>query len=184
MFGFQGRTHPSGCPWIHSLRTPSSSHRPFPVFLERGRADDIEILMRRVDGSDFWGSLTIRLHRTDDAVVMQGVITDISHRRESLERLHKTVMGTVSAMGRLVDMKDPYTAGHQERVAHLATAIATEAGLSPERIEGVNIAGKLHDMRQDVRSRRDPHKAGGCVSRRDAPSENPSGKRLQHPAQH
>ncbi len=146
MFGFQGQDSPIGMPMDSFVADPEFISATIPDLLERGRADDVEILMRRVDGSDFWGSLTIRLHRTDDAVVMQGVIADISHRRESLERLHKTVMGTVSAMGRLVDMKDPYTAGHQERVAHLATAIATEAGLSPERIEGVNIAGKLHDI--------------------------------------
>lgn len=146
MFAFQGQDSPIGMPMDSFITDPEFFAQAIPELLEKGRADDVEILMHRVDGTDFWGSLTIRLHRTDDAVVMQGVITDISHRRESLERLHKTVMGTVSAMGRLVDMKDPYTAGHQERVAHLATAIATEAGLSQERIEGVNIAGKLHDI--------------------------------------
>lgn len=146
MFGFQEQDSPIGMPVDSFVSDQELLAASIPRLLERGRADDVELLMRRVDGSDFWGSLTIRLNRTDDAVVMQGVITDISHRRESLDKLHKTVMGTVSAMGRLVDMKDPYTAGHQERVAHLATAIATDAGLSQERIEGVNIAGKLHDI--------------------------------------
>lgn len=146
MFGFQEQESPIGMPVDSFVSDQELLAASIPRLLQRGRADDVELLMRRVDGTDFWGSLTIRLSSTDDAVVMQGVITDISHRRESLEKLHKTVMGTVSAMGRLVDMKDPYTAGHQERVAHLATAIATEAGLSQERIEGVNIAGKLHDI--------------------------------------
>ncbi len=146
MFAFAGQDSPIGMPMDSFVADPELLSETIPGLLDKGRADDVEIQMRRADGTDFWGSLTLRLHHTDDAVVMQGVITDISHRRESLEKLHKTVMGTVSAMGRLVDMKDPYTAGHQERVAHLATAIATEAGLSQERIEGVNIAGKLHDI--------------------------------------
>ena len=146
MFAFAGQDSPIGMPMDSFVADPELLSNTIPGLLDKGRADDVEIQMRRADGTDFWGSLTLRLHHTDDAVVMQGVITDISHRRESLEKLHKTVMGTVSAMGRLVDMKDPYTAGHQERVAHLATAIATEAGLSQERIEGVNIAGKLHDI--------------------------------------
>ncbi len=146
MFGFQEHETPVGMPLEAFVSDPDFSAEAIPGLLDTGRADDVELLMHRADGGDFWGSMTIRLHSTDDTLIMQGVITDISHRRESLEKLHKTVMGTVSAMGRLVDMKDPYTAGHQERVAHLATAIATEAGLSPERIEGVNIAGKLHDI--------------------------------------
>lgn len=146
MFGFSGQESPVGMPLDSFLADPDFLPDALPGLLQNGRADDLEVLMRRVDGSDFWGSLTVRLHKTDDAVIMQGVITDISHRRESLEKLHKTVMGTVSAMGRLVDMKDPYTAGHQERVAHLAAAIAAEAGLDSERVEGVNIAGKLHDI--------------------------------------
>jgi PAS domain S-box-containing protein len=146
MFGFGGQESPVGMPMESFLADPEFLPRALPIIMKSGRADDWEILMRRVDGSDFWGSLTIRLHRTESAAIIQGVITDVSHRRESIERLHNTVMGTVSAMGRLVDMKDPYTAGHQERVAHLAAAIATEAGLSPERTEGVSIAGKLHDI--------------------------------------
>ena len=43
-------------------------------------------------------------------------------------------------------MRDPYTAGHQIRVAKLACAIAQEMGLSEDRIEGIRIAGLLHDI--------------------------------------
>jgi putative nucleotidyltransferase with HDIG domain len=43
-------------------------------------------------------------------------------------------------------MRDPYTAGHQERVAHLACAIAGKIGLSEERVEGLRVAGLLHDV--------------------------------------
>ncbi len=43
-------------------------------------------------------------------------------------------------------MRDPYTAGHQRRVAQLAAAIATEMGLPPERIHGIRLAGTVHDV--------------------------------------
>ena len=46
----------------------------------------------------------------------------------------------------MVETKDPYTAGHQRRVADLAVAIAVEMGLPPDRIEGLQIAGTLHDL--------------------------------------
>ena len=43
-------------------------------------------------------------------------------------------------------MRDPYTAGHQRRVTQLAHAIANEMGLPEERIEGIRMAGLIHDL--------------------------------------
>jgi putative nucleotidyltransferase with HDIG domain len=49
-------------------------------------------------------------------------------------------------LGSAIEMRDPYTAGHQRRVAQLACAIATEMGLPDEQIEGLRLAGLIHDM--------------------------------------
>jgi putative nucleotidyltransferase with HDIG domain len=43
-------------------------------------------------------------------------------------------------------MRDPYTAGHQQKVVQLASAIAREMGLAEEQIEGLSVAGALHDI--------------------------------------
>jgi putative nucleotidyltransferase with HDIG domain len=45
-----------------------------------------------------------------------------------------------------IEMRDPYTAGHQSRVADLASAIATEMGLPQEKIDGIRMAGSIHDI--------------------------------------
>jgi putative nucleotidyltransferase with HDIG domain len=45
-----------------------------------------------------------------------------------------------------VEMRDPYTAGHQLRVANLACAIATEMGLPQDKIDGIRMAGSIHDI--------------------------------------
>ena len=45
-----------------------------------------------------------------------------------------------------VEARDPYTAGHQLRSADLARAIATEMGLPPKKIEGIRMAGSIHDI--------------------------------------
>jgi putative nucleotidyltransferase with HDIG domain len=45
-----------------------------------------------------------------------------------------------------VEARDPYTAGHQFRVADLARAIATQMGLPKEKIEGIRVAGSIHDI--------------------------------------
>lgn len=59
--------------------------------------------------------------------------------RQSLEQSIQTIAGTVEA-------RDPYTAGHQQRVGELATAIAQELGLPRERIEGIHFAAIIHDL--------------------------------------
>ena len=67
-------------------------------------------------------------------------------REELLGKLRGTVESTINAMATLVEKRDPVTAGHQRRVAKLASAIATELGLPEEQIETVKVAGLLHDI--------------------------------------
>ena len=64
----------------------------------------------------------------------------------TMEKLHRSVHDTVKAMAGLVEAADPYTAGHQERVGALALAIATELGLDDDRIDGLRVAGVIHDI--------------------------------------
>lgn len=59
--------------------------------------------------------------------------------RRSLEQSIQTIAGTVEA-------RDPYTAGHQRRVAELATLIAQEMGLSEEQVDGIHFAAIIHDL--------------------------------------
>lgn len=66
--------------------------------------------------------------------------------RLNLTILRKSLDETVKAVTTIGEKRDPYTAGHQRRVTELALAIAREMNLSPERIEGLNVAGMLHDV--------------------------------------
>jgi putative nucleotidyltransferase with HDIG domain len=61
-------------------------------------------------------------------------------------QVRKTLSGVIEAIAVITEMRDPYTAGHQQRVAKLACAIAREMGLSEDKIEGLRIAGALHDI--------------------------------------
>jgi len=80
-------------------------------------------------------------------------INDITERkqaeeklRESHQKLKKTMNATIDTMSRVIEVKDPYTAGHQQRVSQLSTAIAKELNLSPDKIEGIRIASLIHDI--------------------------------------
>ena len=66
--------------------------------------------------------------------------------RESLLSLRKALDGIIQAVALTVEKRDPYTAEHQRRVADLARAIATQMGLSRIQINGIRIAGSIHDL--------------------------------------
>ncbi|MBU1775668.1 MAG: HD-GYP domain-containing protein, partial [Gammaproteobacteria bacterium] len=55
-------------------------------------------------------------------------------------------MQTIGAISATVEARDPYTAGHEQRVAQLASAIAVEMGLSAEAVHGISLASSIHDL--------------------------------------
>lgn len=61
-------------------------------------------------------------------------------------KLKKALNGVIQAMGRTIEFRDPYTAGHQRRVANLAVAIAKEMGIPKDQLEWIHMAGKIHDL--------------------------------------
>ncbi|HPQ42951.1 MAG TPA: PAS domain S-box protein [Syntrophales bacterium] len=65
---------------------------------------------------------------------------------QTLDSLRKAVGTTIQVMVSAVEVRDPYTAGHQFRSTDLACAIAIEMGLSQEKIEGIRMAGSIHDI--------------------------------------
>ena len=76
----------------------------------------------------------------------RGIVRDVTERRQNVERLRKALGATIQAISSLVETRDPYTAGHQRRVADLARSIATELGLSADRIDGLRMAAIIHDI--------------------------------------
>jgi PAS domain S-box-containing protein/putative nucleotidyltransferase with HDIG domain len=81
------------------------------------------------------------------------VYEDITERKRaqgelklSFERVKKRLGETVNALASMTEKRDPYTAGHQHRVAQLAGAIAREMKLPDEQVEGILVAATLHDI--------------------------------------
>ena len=80
-------------------------------------------------------------------------VQDITERKRSEEKiqqyitqLNSALMHTVGVATTLSEIRDPYTAGHERRVAKIAVAIGAELGLEPMRLEGLRVAGSLHDV--------------------------------------
>jgi len=62
------------------------------------------------------------------------------------KKLEKYFEEVILLLSRIVEERDPYTAGHQKRVALIAAAIAKQMGLSEEEQQKLYIAGLLHDI--------------------------------------
>ena len=83
----------------------------------------------------------------------QAIYQDITEQKKAEEKLKKTLIslrnaldGVVKVLSVTTEKRDPYTAGHQRRVADLAWAIGKEMGLGAERVEGMRLAGTIHDI--------------------------------------
>ena len=120
---------------------------------EPGRLFEGEII--RKDGAikSVQLSFTLLNDSARKAVGFRGIVRDITELRqmdkerlETLERLRKSLGATINAMAITVESRDPYTAGHQRRVADLAQAIALEMKMDKNRIEGLRLAGMIHDL--------------------------------------
>lgn len=130
-----------GLPTGHS---PLARHLAVPV-LEKGSPvmvlgvgnkrspyNDEDIDRVRLLAESAWGLLRRKAHEQREA----------RHR----EFLEANMRGTVDVVNTIVEMRDPYTAGHERRVAHLARAIAADLGLDEETQDRISLAAQVHDV--------------------------------------
>jgi PAS domain S-box-containing protein/putative nucleotidyltransferase with HDIG domain len=86
-------------------------------------------------------------------ILLGGIAVDVTEReraedqlRRNLKRIQSDMEAVVQAMVHTVEARDPYTAGHQRRVAQLACAIGKTMGFPEEQLRGLRIAGLVHDI--------------------------------------
>jgi len=122
---------------------------------EKSLSRTLRLEVRRKDGSTVWTEMKFSFIRDESQrpVGILGVTRDITDRKRAeeelqrtLESLRKAFGATIQVMVSAVEARDPYTAGHQIRSADLARAIASEMGLSQDRIDGIRMAGSIHDI--------------------------------------
>jgi len=119
---------------------------------ERGQSN-LEIRIRKKGGELRHCIISTRAFQLDDVKCIVGIVHDISDIKDAqntladaYSRLEKTFKDAINTMAKIVEMRDPYTAGHQQRVASLARAIAKEMKLKPEQIEQLDMASIIHDI--------------------------------------
>jgi PAS domain S-box-containing protein len=100
-------------------------------------ADEIALL-EEMAGDMAFGVRTLHIRRDRDIA--------LTKNQEQLVQLQDSLEDTVRAIATIVEMRDPYTAGHQVRVADLAAAIAKQMALPEEQIHAIHLAGTVHDL--------------------------------------
>jgi len=74
------------------------------------------------------------------------VVVDITERYDAQAARNDLLHAAIDAIAATIDARDPYTAGHQRRVAAIAAAIATELGVDDNQREGIRLAATIHDI--------------------------------------
>lgn len=112
-----------------------------------------EWLHRRIDGTVFTTEVTLVSFEKHKKKVLQATVRDITLRKEqeralaiTAEKLNMALTGIVTTMSKTMELRDPYTAGHQIRVSKIACAIAKQLGWNEDRIRGLQMAGLVHDI--------------------------------------
>ncbi len=129
--------------------------RPLVYTPSDSSKSQLELEYRCRDGRTLWTETTFSFIRDDKGnplyILCEG--RDITERKKTEEKLQETLTSLKNAVGATINVlvsvlesRDPYTAGHQSRAANLACAIAAEMGLDKDKIEGLRLAGSIHDI--------------------------------------
>ncbi len=99
--------------------------------------DEVKLLEELADDLAF-GIRTLRTRDERDRIAH-------AHQHHA-EILRKSLEDSIQAIANTVEVRDPYTAGHQTRVGKLAVAIASALGLPEDEIHGIQLAASIHDL--------------------------------------
>lgn len=156
---------------ISQFIRPESSHEVQEAIEERLGAGTtrgpLEISLVSLDGLTWTAEVSTSKLELEGKTVLQSVFRDLTERnrqeaelveyRDQLEQLVRERTETLYAVkanlqaitaviGQSVEIRDPYTAGHQRRVAGLAVAIARKLGIDDDAVEEISVASLLHDI--------------------------------------
>ena len=144
---------------IHDLAAACSPGPGRDAALSRGFCSAAVLPLR--DGSAPFGALTLfstDAHAYDDAEMslLEELASDLAFgihalrvRRDQergVARLEAAMAAVTQALGSMVELRDPYTAGHQRRVAELSAAVGRHLGLDEDRAHALYVAGSVHDV--------------------------------------
>jgi len=148
--------------WIERERTMQTVYHtdsdgslaPVPPEDEREGCTKSAVLVPMMLEGEPMGVLQVQSNRLnaysdEDVALLEGVASVAAVSIQNalfVEEIRDGLEGTIEALARTTEMRDPYTSGHQQRVSQLACAIAGKMGLDKKTVDGVRVSGLLHDV--------------------------------------
>ena len=137
---------PTMAPWAGLAReTGISSALSLPLKNRRGVFGVLLIHAGEPDAFDA-DELRLLIELADDLSFGVMALENRAELTQFSKRLHSSFVTMIAAIAKTIEARDSYTAGHQQRVAQLAVAIAKKLGLSDHEIEGIYLASVIHDI--------------------------------------
>ncbi len=154
MWGYKNIDEVIGKPISAFLSSDDEANKIMHALNEEGEWKG-EFKALKEDGSTFVAlGLASTIQDTSGEVIgYQSSNLDVTERKQfqdsllqSQKSLKNSLIGTIAAVGKVVEARDPYTAGHQQRVSRLSRTIAQKMGLDSYRIEGIRMGATIHDI--------------------------------------
>jgi len=121
--------------------------------LQKGMIKPFETLAKKKDGSTIAVELQARTIPVQEQPFLFVSIRDVSERnqnlvedKQSLGQLKEAFEGTIKAMAATAALRDPFAAGHAQRVARLSCEFAVKMGLTEDQVDGIRFAALIHDI--------------------------------------
>ncbi|OGC42469.1 hypothetical protein A2Y85_04710 [candidate division WOR-3 bacterium RBG_13_43_14] len=135
---------------VETIYFESSDRKKFLKILnENGRIDHYELRLKTRTGQE----RIILVSATLEKDIISGMLVDISERQQmeerlkhNLEKYQELMLNTIHAMASILETRDPYTAGHQQRVAEFVIYISTAMNLNEIQLKGLHTAAMIHDI--------------------------------------
>ena len=136
---------------IFGIRAEQLVGQTFDHLVTPGKPIELDLISG--DGNSATAEMRVMETEWEGEKTYLASLRDITERKlmqqelqDNLDDLKQAVNGTIKAIAATVEMRDPYTSGHQHRVASLARAIAGEIDISSDQAEGVYMAAAIHDI--------------------------------------
>ena len=139
--------------------SPETAKRMFQIFsniYQTGISEKIlnhEVIRKDGDVRILEMSASVIRNSSGAPIGFRGLACDVTERKraeeslsQSLEKLRRATGSIIDVIVMAVETRDPYTAGHQKRVTKLARSIAAEMRLSTDHMDGIRMAGQIHDL--------------------------------------
>lgn len=114
--------------------------------LKENQIVHFETRHRKKNGTILPVRVSLSAIKLDGQKYFLGLAEDFTEIKKSQQKLEKIMGAIIETISKIVDTRDPYTAGHQHRVYQLSVRIAQELNLPQEKIEAVRIAALIHDI--------------------------------------